>query len=100
MNPDCPYVADNYPVDRVKARYSQKEIDMLLCFLHPDILATAEPLTAYRIAVEKAFCEDMTGPAVDSLRRTYNAFRALKGLRNTPQWDEMINIEEELSSAG
>lgn len=90
----------DYTVDRVKARYSLKELEMLLCFVHPGILETTEPLTAYRIAVEKAFCEDMTGPDVDSLRRTYNAFRASKGVRNTPEWDAMIDIEEELPSAG
>lgn len=83
---------EDCPVQRTQARYSQKEIDMLLCFITPAVLQSVEPLTAYRLAVDYAFREDMRGPFVDSLRRTYTAFCNGEGVRNSPEWDAMIDV--------
>jgi hypothetical protein len=92
MNPDCVMLNDNYPVGRVKERYSQKEIDMLLCFITPEVLQSVEPLTAYRLAAEEAFRENLRGAYVQSLRRTYKAFCEGTAVRNSSEWDAMINV--------
>lgn len=48
------------------------------------------PVTMYRTAMEKAFINDMRGPAVESLRRCMFHLRKTDILRRTEDWDNLI----------
>jgi len=52
-----------------------------------------EPV-AYRILVEKVFCQNLTGPAVEALRRAYNAITSSKPYRMTEEFDNLCEFEE------
>jgi hypothetical protein len=52
----------------------------------------SNPTVLYRMAVEQAFCENLSGPAVDSLRRCYIALHNCNPYRGTPEWDAMIQL--------
>lgn len=80
-----------------KSTYSEKEIKMLLHFVDRNLLDQTEPLTVYRVAVSKAFTDNIVGPAADSLRRTFIAFNdnsRTSICRNSREWDELINFGE------
>lgn len=77
--------------------YSEKEIELLKYFgisehLLGDCCISAPAL--YRVAVEKAFCENMKGVEVESLRRCYNALQKCSIYRLTKEWDAMIEFKE------
>lgn len=71
-------------------KFSQKEIKMFQELDCENFLQLDDPATIYRLAVEKVFCKDLQGHAVESLRRCYNALRDCSIYRDTPEWDDMI----------
>ena len=82
---------------RRQPEYSDKERAMLLHFVDAKLLEQTEPWTVYRVAAEQAFLQGATGPAADSLRRTFKVFAASTSRhttgRVTPEWDKMIELE-------
>lgn len=82
-------------------QYSDKELKMIEFFGYGNI-AQEQGVTAivlYRMMVEKAFAENLHGPAVESLRRCFNAFEQHTLYRMTPEWDAMIDLETPVSPA-
>jgi hypothetical protein len=73
-----------------KPEYSDKEREMLECFVDSNLLDNVDPVTVYRIAVHEAFIANINGPAVDDLRRTFTALELGTCTRLSPEWDEMI----------
>ena len=72
----------------ISSEYSTKEIQLFKYF---DVDTNHfTPPTAYRLAVETAFVNDMHGPEVQSLRRCARALRDTKVYRLTKEWDQMI----------
>jgi hypothetical protein len=71
--------------------YSPKEHTLIEHFGFSDVADSMEPPVLYRVMAEKAFCEDMRGDAVDSLRRCLTALNRSSCFRMTEEWDEMIS---------
>lgn len=60
----------------------------------PDVeLVLISPMQLYNAAAIKCFLENRTGAAVESLRRCLN-FLETGGMRRTPDFDELIKLEE------
>ena len=76
-------------------KYSDKEIDLIKHFGFEEIADRVDPITLYRIMVERAFLENSQGDGADSLRRCFNALRNGNPLRKTKEWDDMISLEAE-----
>lgn len=80
-----------------KSEYSEKEFKMFLDigFKRDDLEYLMRMITAtaiYNNAARKCFVENLTGPAVESLRRCLIAWDVDYINRCTPEWDEMINL--------
>lgn len=73
------------------AKYSNREIKMFTALGQYDLLLhNIVPTAVYKTAVDHAFVNDMKGPAVDALRRTYRALWDCSAYRMTAQWDDLI----------
>jgi len=76
--------------------YSEKELAMFetLGFTRGHI-QSCSPVLVYMFAADKCFTDNISGPAVESLRRCKRAWNDNKGLgfRMTPEWDALINLE-------
>lgn len=72
--------------------YSQRERALIEHFGFSDVADRMEPPVLYRLMAEKAFCENLKGDAVDSLRRCLTAMNRSSCYRKTKEWDEMISI--------
>lgn len=76
--------------------YSEKEIKLLLFFGLEKLLDERDgfitPPTLYRMAVEKAFIDNLQGPEVESLRRCYKALIKSEIYRGTFEWDNLIQF--------
>lgn len=77
---------------------SEKELAMLetidakLCsYIHYHINHVG-PVAVLRIFVEHAFTFNLTGPAVESLRRVYKAVTVDGMCRNTPEYEALIQL--------
>lgn len=74
---------------------SNKEIQMFKMLGLERLLSKLDdPVTLYRLAVENTFCNNLQGPAVDSLRRCYTAIRKCSVYRCTPEWEALIKLED------
>lgn len=73
-------------------KYSKAEMQLAEYFGYSDLLPTIEPIVLYRIMMEKAFIKNMSGTAVESLRRCMNAFTNNSPNRLTHEWDELIIV--------
>ena len=75
--------------------FSNKELQMINSFNYLHLVDKLVPMQLYRMMLEKAFCDDLIGPHVESLRRCYNALNG-NGTkiiyRNTPEFNNLINI--------
>ena len=81
----------------MNTQYSKKELKLINFFGFKDLIEkdefdTLDPPIIYRIMVEKAFCENLTGKEVESLRRCYNALIKCKVYRMTKEWDNLIDV--------
>lgn len=74
--------------------YSEKEIEMFNALgLSDKIKFFAEnPVQLYHLAVERCFVNNLTGVAVDSLRRCIIALNQCKVYRGTQEWDDLIEL--------
>lgn len=74
--------------------YSEKEIEMFNALgLSDKIKFFAEnPVQLYHLAVERCFVNNLTGVAVDSLRRCIIALNQCKVYRGTQGWDDLIEL--------
>ena len=78
----------------MNTQYSEKELKLIKFFGFDD-LAEKEifnPPELYKLMVEKAFCKNLTGKEVESLRRCYNALIKCKVYRMTKEWDNLIDV--------
>lgn len=50
------------------------------------------PIVLYRMCVEKAFMDNMTGPHVEALRRAYKALNSCKVYRRTEEFESLIEF--------
>jgi hypothetical protein len=73
--------------------YSDKEKKMFELLGVKEMMNHLEPTSLYRVAIEEAFLENKTGPAVDSLRRCAKAFSNHKPFRMTEEFDALIILE-------
>jgi hypothetical protein len=76
--------------------YSDKEIELFTFFGIADLVNYSMPVCLYRLCVEKAFMEELTGPYVSALRRCYKALIGHTCFRGTPEWDNLIQKEDYL----
>lgn len=58
------------------------------------IRGMTSPFQVYQWAVNKCFLGKVEGPAAESLRRLFDRFGNGTDTRLTPEWDNMINLEE------
>jgi hypothetical protein len=74
--------------------YSKKELDMfaLLGYNNLNMMSHLRPPQVYKLAMETIFVNNTQGLAVDSLRRCMRAMWDCKIHRNTPEWDELIQL--------
>lgn len=78
------------------SEYSEKEQRLFTHFGYDDLLMThIDPLGMYRLAVTRAFISNEQGPWADSLRRCIQAMETCRIYRMTPEWDAMIECEED-----
>ena len=77
------------------SEYSEKEKKLIAYFGYSDIICKITPITMYKMMMEKAFIDNMTGPEVESVRRCNKALKEFSCYRCTPEWDAMIEIGEE-----
>jgi len=82
-----------------KSEYSEKEFQMFvnIGYKIDDLEFLMRMLTAnaiYNNAARKCFVENLTGPAVESLRRCLIAWDDDYINRCTPEWDSMITLEK------
>lgn len=75
--------------------YSKKEKELIEYFGYEKFLDDKylPPPKLYQFMVEHAFCENMSGPAVESLRRCYKALCGCTVYRGTKEWDNLIELE-------
>ena len=73
--------------------YSDKEIELFTFFGIADLVNCSMPVCLYRMCVEKAFVNELSGPYVDSLRRCYKALTERTCFRGTPEWDNLIQLK-------
>jgi hypothetical protein len=73
-------------------KYSNNEQKMFEALGLSHLLEHLEAAQLYRAAVEHAFLENLTGKAVDSLRKTANAFFKSTCYRHTPEFDALIEL--------
>lgn len=74
--------------------YSDKELELFKVFKFDyltkhDIAAPA----IYRILVEHCFINNLSGPAVESVRRTAKALSNMSPYRMTKEFDDLIILE-------
>jgi hypothetical protein len=80
----------------MKTDYSEKEMKLFKYFgydsptLLDDNHISAPAL--YQMMVNKAFCNDMLGTEVNSLRKCYKALQSCSVYRMTTAWDDMIEF--------
>jgi hypothetical protein len=81
-------------MNNLKDQLSKKETKMFQELGFQKLFVLDDVITLYRLSVEKAFCENSTGPAVESLRRCYTALRDCSINRMTPEWENLIQLSE------
>lgn len=74
--------------------YSEKEHQLIDHFGFDEISEKINPIAMYRMMAEKAFMEELTGPAVDSLRRCLIAYHKCTVYRMTKEWDDFIQLDK------
>ena len=76
----------------IMKEYSDKEISMFKYFGVDNLIGDKYigAISIYKVCVEKAFCEDLKGPYVDSLRRCMNALNSFQCNRMTSEFDKLI----------
>lgn len=74
--------------------YSDKEEKLIAYFEYSSIMENISPITMYRMMMEKAFIDGMTGPEVEAVRRCNKALRDCTVYRNTRAWDMLIGDME------
>lgn len=75
------------------SKYSEAELKMfaaLDCVIQDDWSVSR----MYLGAVSHCFINDLSGPAVDALRRGFITFGNTTVFRNTPEWDNLIRINQ------
>lgn len=77
-------------ISEIKSQLSEKENMMFgqLGILKIDLQVGQ----LYQLAVNRAFSENLQGPAVDSLRRCFKALADPAMYRGTPEWDALISL--------
>jgi NTP pyrophosphatase (non-canonical NTP hydrolase) len=73
--------------------YSDAEKRLIAYFNMTGIAELIEPPAIYPIMMEKAFCRNMQGEAVESLRRCCIALQQCFPYRLTPEWDKLIILD-------
>lgn len=72
--------------------YSENEYKLLQYFGYSDLIQRYPMIVIYRMCAEKAFLEDMKGPAVEALRRGLNAIISGKPWRRTVAFDKLVEF--------
>lgn len=79
------------------SEYSKKEMKMIRS-ISPNIADLAEsnetlsPVTILEMTARQAFIDDVKGPAVESLRRCMKSIRDCNPYRNTPEYEQLIQL--------
>jgi hypothetical protein len=75
----------------VKIKYSEKEIKLFNSLGYNDLLAHIEPYVLYRMAVEKVFLDNLSGPNIEALRRAAKSMLVDgKPYRFTPEFEKLL----------
>lgn len=78
----------------MKIKYSEKEIKLFNSLGYNDLLAHIEPYVLYRMAVEKVFLDNLSGPNIEALRRAAKSMLVDgKPYRFTPEFEKCIERE-------
>jgi hypothetical protein len=77
-------------------RYSLQEIKLFtaLGFDYLIEVTSIEPPTLYRMAAEQAFLNNVSGPAIEALRRGLTAITKCQYYRMTPEFEALISFTE------
>lgn len=74
--------------------YSEAEKKLISFFGYADRKDLINPMALYRILAEKAFIENLQGPAVEALRRAYEALQSCSVYRMSPEFDKLLFFED------
>lgn len=82
--------------DKHNGGVSDKELLMFVYFgIQLGMIRYLSISDMYQIMVNDAFMKNMEGPAVESLRRCFSAFRNCTTFRETPEFDDLIRMSDE-----
>lgn len=74
-------------------KYSEKEIKLFNSLGYNDLVAYMEPCVLYRVAVEKAFLDNLSGPNIEALRRAGKVLlNTGKPFRLTPEFESLLEF--------
>lgn len=74
--------------------YSQEELRLFEHFGYLDLATSMMAPALYRICVEKAFLDNIQGPAVDALRRGAKAINDCTPYRMTREFNALVDFEQ------
>ena len=77
-----------------KPTCTKNELKLISSFNLSYAIGYVDIISIYRMCVEIAFIENMSGPNVEALRRMYKAFTIGDVLRHTPKFDKLIEFNE------
>lgn len=72
--------------------YTENEIKLISSFDYGHLL-NIEPHFLYKMCVDKAFINNMTGPNVEALLRGYAAMHTGRVYRHTQQFEDLISYD-------
>jgi hypothetical protein len=79
---------------KIKYNYTEKEIE-LFNSINPyyiKICAEIPPPRLYEILTVEAFCKNLQGNNINSLRKCMSALKDSTVYRNTKEWDNLIQL--------
>ena len=85
------------PVKRIKVNpeldLSPNEVKMFTELDVPVLLSAMDsPFNLYRMSVERVFRRNTKGPAVEALRRAYDAICDCRVFRHTPEFEKLLEF--------
>ncbi len=73
--------------------YTRGEVDLISMFGYGDLVHHIDvPSSLYRMCVEKAFVESMSGSHVEALRRVYQAILNVSVYRHTEEFEKLTKF--------
>ena len=80
------------PFKITETGYTEGELKLIRQFIPLSFLSCGTPMTTYKMCVEKAFIENMSGPHVEALRRAYRALILCEAYRHTSEFEALVQF--------